>query len=265
MAQIRPRNPELALGDVPRHWFGDNAFATHIVNGVNLLFPDGERFFVRSVKRILDRLDEPELAAQARGFFGQEGRHAHAHEEFFDTLRAQGYRIDDFLRVYRRVCYQLLEKRLPAMVNLAGTAACEHFTAILAAGVLGGPLLEEAHPAMKRLLLWHAAEEIEHRSVAFDVFRAAGGTYRDRMIGLAFVTLLLGGFWIAATVMLHRQDGLGLPRLRRDVGLVFGRRRLFRDVFVRGIRDYMRRDFHPSQQDLDHLAQTYLAAAGMAA
>jgi hypothetical protein len=235
------------------------------VNGVNLLFPDGERFFVRSVKKILDQLDEPALAAQARGFFGQEGRHAHAHEDFFATLRAQGYQIDGFLTFYRRVCYQLLEKRLPPMVNLAGTAACEHFTAILAAGILGGPLLEEAHPTMKKLLLWHAAEEIEHRAVAFDVLQAAGGTYRDRLIGMAFVTVLLGGFWIAATAMLLQQDGFSLRKLGRDVWLIAGRRGIFSRVFVKGIREYIRKDFHPSKQDLDHLAARYLEEAGLAA
>jgi uncharacterized protein len=264
MRTLKPRHPELALADLPRHWFGGNALATQIVNGVNLLFPDGERFFVRSVKKVLDRLDAPDLVQQARGFFGQEGRHAHAHEDFFATMRAQGYQIDRFLALYEKVTYETLERRLPEMVNLAGTAACEHFTAILAEGVLEGGVLDEAHPEMRRLLLWHAAEEIEHRAVAFDVFARAGGTYAQRMAGLALVTLFLGGWWLVATTMLLAQDRRSLRALRADGQQILGRRGLLRRVFVRGIRDYMRRDFHPLDRDLDGLARRYLEEAGLA-
>ena len=56
---IQPRTPDLDLtADIPRHWFGGNALATHLVNGVNLLFPAGERFFVRSVRHYLDKLED---------------------------------------------------------------------------------------------------------------------------------------------------------------------------------------------------------------
>src|SRR4051794_7855651 len=94
---ITPRNPDLGFdASIPRHWFGGNAFATHLVNGVNLPFPAGERFFVRSVRRYVAELDDPALVEQARGFFGQEGRHAQAHERFFEVLEAQGYPVHRF-------------------------------------------------------------------------------------------------------------------------------------------------------------------------
>src|SRR5690349_335494 len=96
-----PRKPNLALdARIPRHWFGGSAVATQIANGVNLLFPHGERFFVRSVHRYLDDpaiAAAPLLQAQVRGFSGQEGRHAAAHERFFAVMREQGYEIDRFL------------------------------------------------------------------------------------------------------------------------------------------------------------------------
>ena len=65
---------------------GGHALATHVVNGVNLLFPAGERFFVRSVRHFLDAVEDPALRAQVRGFAGQEGWHAQAHEAFFRVL-----------------------------------------------------------------------------------------------------------------------------------------------------------------------------------
>src|SRR5688500_1810668 len=130
---IAVRAPRLGFESIPRHWFAGSAAATQVVNGVNLLFPAGERFFVRSVHRYLSRIEkagEAELAARVRGFFGQEGRHAHAHERFFEVMREQGYEIDDFLAEYHRIAYGIIEKYSPAALSLAVTVALEHFTAI---------------------------------------------------------------------------------------------------------------------------------------
>src|SRR5436190_20369306 len=104
-----PRTPKVAFGDVPRHWFAGSRAATHVANAVNLLFPAGERFFVRSVRHYSHRVS-PALAAQVKGFFGQEGRHAQAHERFFDTLREQGYPIDWILERYENAAYEVIEK-----------------------------------------------------------------------------------------------------------------------------------------------------------
>src|SRR5688572_2929871 len=91
------RSPQLQLDEVPRHWFGGNPVASHLANGVNLLFPWGERFFVRSVRHYLDRIaDDPALLAQVKGFFAQEGRHAAAHERYFEVMERQGYEIRPF-------------------------------------------------------------------------------------------------------------------------------------------------------------------------
>src|SRR5262245_24420699 len=87
---ITPRKIAPEFAAVPKHWLGGFAVPTHIANGVNLLFPEGERFFVRSVYHYLERIEDPALRAAIKGFGGQEGRHAKAHEDFFDTLRAQG-------------------------------------------------------------------------------------------------------------------------------------------------------------------------------
>ena len=200
----RVRSPGVDLDTpVPRHWFGGNAFATHLVNGVNLLFPAGERFFVRSVNHYLDRVDDPLLRAQIKGFFGQEGRHAREHERVFRLLEEQGYDIERFLGLYERIAYGFIEKHAPHALSLATTAACEHFTALLAEDVLSSDVLDSAHPSMRALLLWHACEEIEHRAVAFDVLRQVNPSYALRIAGLAMATLMLGGFW---TCLLYTSD-----------------------------------------------------------
>jgi predicted metal-dependent hydrolase len=75
------------------------------------------------------------------------------------------------------------------MEQLAATCALEHFTAILAELMFENEeLREQMEPEMRRLWMWHAVEETEHKSVAFDTYLAVGGTYRMRAIVMAFTT-----------------------------------------------------------------------------
>ena len=265
---ITPRKLDHQFSAVPKHWFGGFAVPTHIANGVNLLFPAGERFFVRSVYHYLDRITDPALRAAIKGFGGQEGRHARAHEDFFETLRAQGYQLDRFLRFYEWLSYTLLERASPAALRLSATAAAEHFTAIMAEGLTREAAFEQAHPAMRQLLLWHAAEELEHKSVAYDVLQTVSPSYPLRIAGLAVSTAMLTTMWWAATLMLLRQDRirpLTAWRRLREIRKQRQTEPIFRRVFLRGIRAYLARDFHPDQVDNYHLASVLLDRAAAAA
>jgi uncharacterized protein len=262
----RTIKPDFTL--VPRHWLAGNRVATHIANGVNLLFPEGERFFVRSVHHYLPTIDDPVLQQQVKGFFGQEGKHASTHDNFNQTLEQQGFRIKNFLRVYRWLAFGIVERLSPPSLRLAATAASEHFTAILAEGALRESAIQEfGHPVMKQLLLWHAAEEIEHKAVAFDVLQKVNPSYALRMGGLFIATLCLGGFWLGATLTLLRQDKKLGPQAPEAVPLSTLKKhnKILRKTFVEGFRQYLKRDFHPNQNDTLQLARDYLAQAGFPA
>lgn len=263
---IRPRSPRFDFSAVPRHWLAGSGLATHIANGANLLFPAGERFFVRSVRRYLDRVTDPVELEAVRGFCGQEGRHARAHEDWFDAMRAQGYDIDGFLGWYERLAFKVLEPRFSREMALSVTVALEHYTAIMAEGALtDGVLPSAAHPAMRELLMWHAAEEIEHRAVAFDVLQKVDSSYRTRALGMVLATAGLVAFWIAATGHLIYQDHKADRPLRRSdfETLNASPRSIARDVFLRGLREYFERDFHPLKRDTIELARSYLREAGL--
>jgi predicted metal-dependent hydrolase len=257
--RIRPRSPHLSFdASIPRHWLGESTLATHVANGVNLLFPAGERCFVRSVHRF------DKTSPDVRAFCAQEGRHANAHERFFEILRAQGFQIDGFLTWYERIVYDVIERATPPALRLSATAAAEHFTAMLAHNAFRTGLFDRMHPTMQRLLAWHAAEEIEHKAVAFDVLRRTNPSYALRMAGLVLATAILGCSWTAATITLLRQDpAVARSRLRAEAVSMRGHDPL-RGVFLRGIREYIRRDFHPLQKDDYALAAQYLAEAGIA-
>jgi hypothetical protein len=257
-----PRVLDVDLTQVPRHWMAGSAVGTAISNGINMLFPHGERFFVRSVNHYLDRVEDPHLREQAKAFFKQEGHHASAHDDFNEVLRTQGFQIDRFLDRYKAIT-SWLEKRLPARLNLAGTAAAEHYTAIMADGAFQRGVLDATHPAMKRLLAWHAAEEIEHKAVAFDVLREVDPSYALRMAGLAYATVTLGTFWAWATVMLLRQEKLGWRAILREMRAMRGDDPIIQRVFIAGIRQYMKRGFHPRDNANERLAAQWFAANGL--
>ena len=121
--RVRKMDFSFADADIPRWWFWSNPLITHSANGLNLLFPLGERFFIRSVSHYLDQIDDPALVKRVRGFFGQEGRHGHEHERASRILETQGYDIATFLELYDRYAYQALEKVVPPHLRLATTVA----------------------------------------------------------------------------------------------------------------------------------------------
>ncbi|HSD90256.1 MAG TPA: metal-dependent hydrolase [Kofleriaceae bacterium] len=257
-----PRELDVDLTQVPRHWLAGNAAATAISNGINMLFPHGERFFVRSVKYYLDQIEEPVLRDQVKAFFKQEGHHAKAHDDFNAVLRTQGFEIDAFLERYRRIT-AWVEARVPAKLNLAGTAAAEHYTAILADGAFTKGVLDTLHPVMQQLLAWHAAEEIEHKSVAFDVLHEIDPSYALRVAGLAYATVMLGMFWAWATTMLLRQEKLGFFGTLRELRKMRQGDPIIQRVFIAGIRQYIRRDFHPRNNANEGLAARWFAERGL--
>jgi predicted metal-dependent hydrolase len=261
--RIRPR-PHLKFSfdaSFPRHWHSHGPGSTHLWNGLNLLFPQGERFFVRSVNHYLDRLeDAPQLRAQVKAFFAQEGKHAREHQTYIHLLESQGYVLSGFMRVYQRLVWGFINRYSSPALRLAMTAALEHYTAIMSENTLTQGVFTAGHPDMQRLIEWHAAEEIEHKAVAFDVLRKVAPGYGVRIAGLLTGTLTLFGLWLYATVTLLRQErGLGWGGLLRELARAHRRDPVLVCVLWRGLKQYLRPSFHPLQNDNLHLAWAHLA------
>src|SRR5688572_7232476 len=169
---------EESLRDLPQHFAADgDLILSHIAANLSAVFPDGEDFFVRSVRHFRDRVTDPELKKEVAGFIGQEALHGREHRLFNDRLDELGYPVKK-IEKWTRKGLALREKVMSPTSNLAATAALEHFTATLAELVLTKPEVRDlfGHDEVRNLFLWHALEESEHKAVAFDVYRLVGGS-----------------------------------------------------------------------------------------
>jgi predicted metal-dependent hydrolase len=180
-----------SLEAVPQYWFAGNPILSHVENAFSILIPPGERFFIRSVRNYEDRVKDPELADLIRAFIQQEALHTRAHNEFNTSLRAFGVDVDREIAFASRVM-TAMGKHLPKKMQLAVTVFLEHLTATGAHVLFCVPAIGESmHPEMLRFWRWHAAEEMEHKAVAFDLYQQLGGGYLLRIFSAIAAVLLL--------------------------------------------------------------------------
>lgn len=248
---VEPRHVDFHFPDqLPRYWFNDNPYMTHFLNALSAVFPDGERFFIETVRHYMGQIDDPELLKEIRGFIGQEAHHGKQHEAFNELIEKQGYPMKRFGRFIKKRLALTREFMQPEE-RLGITIALEHFTAILANQALTDPSFTAKAPeAFRELILWHAIEETEHKAVAFDVYQRVCGNSRLRRRIMLRTTLF---FWIhifaLQTAMLW-QDGLPIRPLKmaETINFMLGKPGLLRKITFDYLEFY-KADFHPWQQD----------------
>jgi predicted metal-dependent hydrolase len=260
---VLPRNREYDIAQaLATDWFDGHPFKTAWFNAMSITFPLGEKFFIDSVRHYQDRVEDPKLTEDIRGFCGQEGFHRREHQRYNETLcNARGYDLklmEDRLESNIKRSYKFLSAR----ERLALTAAFEHITAIMAESALSedNPMIDNAPRAMQALWQWHAAEELEHKSVAFDVYRAVGGTEKMRKRTMRQATFFLMVDVLMGVVHMLRKDGrmwdLGL--WRQGWKFLFARDGILRRVWP-AYKEYFTDGFHPWQRDTRPLLKWWQA------
>ncbi|WP_084014005.1 metal-dependent hydrolase [Mycolicibacter kumamotonensis] len=245
------------------HFVEGDVVLSHLTAILSAVFPPGEESFIRSVRRFSSRVTDPALKKRVAAFIGQESVHGQEHRRLNEKLIEMGY---PFVRLFtfghnsfRQRAIERIERMSPGFVHLAMTAAAEHYTATLAERVLGSDEIQAipADPEGRQLLNWHAMEELEHKSVAFDVYRAAGGPEWIR-IG---VMALMYTFTIPVVTVGVALSILTDPRGWRPIKLARQTRYVFRGPLLRGLmadlRKYMKPGFHPDDIDTTALLQRW--------
>ena len=257
----RPMEFDERIADLPKHFAVDGDIVmSHILAVLSSVFPDGEDFFVRSVRAGLPSVTDPVLKKDVEGFIGQESMHGREHRILNEKLAELGYPTRQIGR-YVRAVTEFRERIQSKRTNLAYTAALEHYTAALAENLLGHPeaRAEIAHPGFRYLLMWHALEESEHKAVAFDVYRAAGGGELRRQVTMWMTHLtfvLETGIWAAISLAMDPAARRSPRRVAKSLW------RLRKSPFttpeaVRQLFEYHRPGFHPNDRDTADLIATW--------
>lgn len=237
-----------------RHFAEGDIVLSHLAAMLSAVFPPGEELFIRSVRRFGDQVSDPELKKRVAGFIGQESVHGQEHRRLNQQLVEMGYPLVRFFLFdhdsRRQRVLVHTENLLPGYVHLALTAAAEHLTATLAERLLCDEMQKIPGDAeVWNLLNWHAVEELEHKSVAFDVYRAVGGPewIRIGVMGVLYLVILP-----VATVGVLLSIATD-PKGWRPITVLRQTYRVFRGPLIKGLladlRPYMKPGFHPDDID----------------
>lgn len=216
-----PRKVAFDWSDTPLEWIPGQPFASHFINEINLLLPAGEFWFCRVFNQALPLITDDALRSEVKAFMRQESMHARAHAGATESyLHAHGIETESNTRLEDQLFEKLLGDQ-PMGFKLKGRAArqwlvfrigiiaaIEHMTCVLGNYIIRNRQWDEAgaDPTLLDLLRWHGAEEVEHRCVAFDLYRHLGGGYPSRYYLASIVMPIIFGLWVHGAAHLMKQD-----------------------------------------------------------
>ncbi|MFP5383591.1 MAG: metal-dependent hydrolase [Gammaproteobacteria bacterium] len=252
-ASFPVRRMDFDFEGVDKYWYAGEPGMTFFWSLLSAMFPDGEQFFIDSVRNVREQIVADEQRKKdISAFIGQEAMHRKEHGAY-NTYLSEKYGVDlASIEAMNKRSLELLQARLTPAQQLALTSAAEHFTATMAKHFMSDDTHFDAiaDDRMRKLLFWHAVEESEHKAVAFDVLKEVDDSYLLRAGMMAFVTTMLLSTIALLSLRLMRQDGqAGNWRAwGRYAKALIGRRGFFTRM-TGDYLDYYRPGFHPNDHD----------------
>lgn len=255
--ELKPRVTKFDLSEpLAIDWHSNDPYRTAMWNALSIPLPAGEKMFVDSVRHHMNELEDDALIAHAKGFIQQESMHRKAHENYNETLcKQRGYVLEELETPVKKLIQYVHDNYSPKY-RLACTVCMEHMTAILSDVTLRDERwLNGAHADMKSFWNWHAVEEIEHKSVAYDIFLALGGNPILLKSVMKILLPMTINNLIDISEQMLRADGKltqgmsdwleNTEELSGDNGIFVALRAALNEFFDRG--------FHPWNEDNRHL------------
>ena len=171
---------------------GDDLVRETYLVAFSLTMPYLEPYLIRTYRSVAGDITDPVLAADVKEFIGQEAQHFQNHRRINEIIKGQ-------LGPVVAAKLQTVEDRLDADYRRFNAKKSRRFNLVYSEGfeamtcAMALTMFEEAvageqpgsdrFGAWQQLWAWHAAEEIEHRNVAFDVYHHLEGSYAYRVAG----------------------------------------------------------------------------------
>jgi len=253
------RRMDYDFSSISKYWYDNDPASTMYFTALSLLFPEGEAFFVRAVRRVRDQVrNNPQLDKDIGAFIGQEAMHSKEHHAFH--ISAQQYGLNpESLERFTGILLKAIEKLSSKKFNLLATVGLEHYTAVKVVQMMRSVNEPMTDDTIRNLWLWHSVEETEHKAVAFDTYRAIYGSglnaYLSRIsvytLGLGLILSVSGAYTV---ILMQRDRQLFNLKSWRKFATLFTR--TYGQMLPQFL-DYYRPSFHPNQTDeQDLVAQT---------
>lgn len=204
------RPPFVFPQDKALHWNQARPEFSQLVNAASLAMPYLEPYLIRTMREARPLITDPDLARELDLYCAQESSHFRQHRRFNDELKAASPDAVNATEAQLAEDYAGFETNRSLRFNLAYAEGFESMALAIGHMLIADRdfLFGKADSAVSSLVLWHFAEEIEHKSVAFDVFDHLYHSTFWRLVGLFYATGHI--FWRtrAAYHRLLKADGL---------------------------------------------------------
>ena len=155
--------------------------------GLSMTMPYLEPYLIRTMKVARKRITDPVLEEDARRFSQQEGHHYRNHAMFNERIRGSfDEPVAKRLQAIEEALegdYQRFTREKSLRFNLGYAEGFEAMTCASALAMAENREFEDAASMPGgEIWAWHMAEEIEHRTVAFEVFEHLVGSYAYRIV-----------------------------------------------------------------------------------
>jgi predicted metal-dependent hydrolase len=257
---IERRRVKFDYADIDREDFhSDNTVLSAYWVGLSATFPLGEAEFIRSVKLFEDQIEDEKLSVDVKDFAVQEAHHSLQHKLVNAQFDKCGYSTKKVENLIEKKIFERIESWTPEK-RLMRTVAAEHFTAVMAHYALVEPAaLAQVPESLRNLLQYHAIEEVEHKSVAFDVYQHCVGDMaklRRHYAHFAFIEFPFN-MWLITRFLLKDMGHKATWEERKGMWrFLFGKTGM-----VSSMRTYymmfLKKGFHPWQHDDSELVSTW--------
>lgn len=192
---MKHRKVRIDFSNALPHWNPVEPEFSQRQNAASTVLPHLEPYLNKVMKLAKDQLADTDavLKDEIALFIKQEANHYKQHQAFNRMLYDNGY---EKLKVYEaglQQDYDQFLKQRSLKFNLAYSEGFESSGIVVAEFFFkhASRWLDNADDSVKKLWLWHLAEEFEHRTVCYDVYQRLYGSYFYRIYGLLYAMVHL--------------------------------------------------------------------------
>jgi predicted metal-dependent hydrolase len=190
------RRMEFAFDDATDLVFiEDDPALSYLFVGSWMMLPHLEPFLIRTIQAALESVRDERLREEALRFCAQEGQHFKQHQKLNDIVKRvhpAGPRLGE-LEAEVAAIFENWSRTQPLKFCLAYGEGFESMTCAAARAQIHVGMFDYMREPIRGLMYWHIVEEVEHRSVTHDIYKACGGSYLHRMkLALFFQRHYLG-------------------------------------------------------------------------